>query len=422
MAVRPVHYLMVRNAMKRLLALLLLAPSMCWAQGVDVTVAPATTFPNIDGTELQVHLEPSQIFWDDFTNTGGVLDTTNRWNAVTTGSGGTATATSGAYQLNSNTTAGGFAYITSQPSFPGVNPGYISIQHQINIESPVLTNSYRFWGVGTIPATPTAAAPLTDAVGFAIGTNGHLFATSWAGGTNVFNLDLSVPNQGQYLAPTAGQKFDAGIHRYQISFRGDFIQWYVDGTLIARVPNGSAGPNTNTLPVAFLSVNNTTPPTANPTLVDNLVVIGDSGRNSAAVKDGTFGWRKLTVTPSGTLLPAAPSTPVNGVFSGNTNAGAGTATLTGVAGKSTYICGWSVDSNGATAAGDVTMTVGVLTGTVTQSFLLSLQAVATTIDTYKTQVYSPCLQSNAVAGNIVVTVPQSAGNTSTLINAWGYTQ
>lgn len=114
------------------------------------------------------------------------------------------------------------------------------------------------------------------------------------------------------------------------------------------------------------------------------------------------------------------STPTLAPATGNTSGGSLSAILAPPAGQFVYICGWSVDSTGATAAADVTITVGTLIGGNTMSYLLSLPAVAATVDASKTQTYSPCLRGNTTGGTISVTVPTSAGNTSTTINAWGY--
>ena len=110
----------------------------------------------------------------------------------------------------------------------------------------------------------------------------------------------------------------------------------------------------------------------------------------------------------------------------NTSAGAATATLLGIAGQWTYICGWTVQSNGATAAQFGNITVGTVQGpggtvqTLTYAQSLSTVLAAGTQLITNSDKYWTCLRSSALGGNIVVTVPAAAGNTQTTINAYGF--
>lgn len=93
------------------------------------------------------------------------------------------------------------------------------------------------------------------------------------------------------------------------------------------------------------------------------------------------------------------------------------ATLTGAAGKWTYVCGFTITSASTTSAAAVTAT---LTGTVTATmsfiytFVSSGQGVLGVA-------FPGCISSSAVNTSIAINVP--AGGTGTVVaaNIWGYT-
>jgi len=133
---------------------------------------------------------------------------------------------------------------------------------------------------------------------------------------------------------------------------------------------------------------------------------------------------QMCVNGSGTAVACqSPTgqTQVLGAFSGADTASAA-ATLAGTAGKTTFICGFSVSGLGSTAGGAVSVTVATLTGATTLTYSYVFAAGAAVANTPIQFPYSPCLPANAVNTAITVTVPGQAGNTATQINAWGYQQ
>lgn len=446
------------------------------AQGVDSVTTTPSVFPSVDGGQQFSRLEPTQIFWDDFGT--GTLDATNRWAAPTTGGGGNATAATnavGATVLGSGNQASGWSILQSQPSFAGRNPGYVTGQWQVNVEFPILANAYRFWGFYTAPGSPTTSAPLTNAVGFAIDTAGKLRAQTWASGAININVDLSTQQSGPQLCNCVPQPTDAAVHKYQITFRGDNILWWIDGRLVAKVLTGAGGPDVNTLPTGALAIAGATPPTSTAVVQLNQVTIGDTSRNNIRVCDGTFSWRCATVSASGALssstsltgstsnasdgvatsstnvpivsynylwdstVPGWSRLPgtvangawtvatsqypknVNGLAAATTNSatgttGAVTATLAGVASKTTFICGFSITSD-ATAALAGTATIGGVTGG-TMSFIQNVGSATSAGEL--TKAFSPCIPASAV--NTAITVNSVAAGTggNTAVNAWGY--
>ena len=314
-----------------------------------------TSFPLANGYEMSVAMEPNQIFWEDWGT--GSLDTVNKWNAANL-STGTSTTTVGSEVLASTTTTSAWAFLQSQFQFPGRNPGYNFAQLQIQVESsPVVTNAYRFWGFATIPGTPTAALPLTNAVGFEIGITGKMFAVTFASGTRNAIQDLSSTGNNT-------QPLDGATHKYEIFFRGDNILWYIDAVLVAKTITGANGPDVNTLNLSFLTVANTVAPSATANVTIAQASVGDTSRNAQRIVDGTYNWRSAMVTPQGQQVVGnlTPGIPITNSATGTT--AAITATLAGVANKTTYLTGLQVTGSGGTAAGASTVTV---TGTISGS-------------------------------------------------------
>lgn len=123
-------------------------------------------------------------------------------------------------------------------------------------------------------------------------------------------------------------------------------------------------------------------------------------------------------TAAGTALAISPvpgATQVVGAGTGTT--AATTATLAGAAGKTTFICGFTITA-GATAAANGAATVATLIGAVTFTYN---QAVGTATAPVKTtETFSPCVPANAT--NTAITVTSAAAGTAgvTDVNAWGF--
>lgn len=106
--------------------------------------------------------------------------------------------------------------------------------------------------------------------------------------------------------------------------------------------------------------------------------------------------------------------------SGNVANANAVATLAAVAGKTTYICGYSYSSSGSTAAAVVSPTVaGTITGTLTSTY--ATVAGVTLGNPQIVFTFNPCIAASAVNTSIVVTLPAlGAGNTNANANAWGF--
>jgi hypothetical protein len=239
------------------------------------------------GGQLRVALDATQLFIDTF---DAGLDTVNRWNTpLTGGTGIAATSTVGATVLDGGTTNGSFSVLESRPSFIPDEPGWDLVQMRLNIEFPVVTTAHRFWGLGTTPGSPTTAAPLTNAVGWEIRTDGILYAVTFASGSRNFSASLSS------VQPT-----DSSAHKYYLYVRGDLCFWAIDSldNVVASFTTGASGPDVNTLPmkVQVASAGGT-----HATIQLNGCSVGDTARNNNTLSDPVYPWRQATVSSAGAL-------------------------------------------------------------------------------------------------------------------------
>lgn len=128
---------------------------------------------------------------------------------------------------------------------------------------------------------------------------------------------------------------------------------------------------------------------------------------------------------TGTIIANGPTTgggfpsgavPITATGIGTT--AATSATLTAVAAKTTYICGFTITAD-ATSAIAAAATV---TGTISGSLNYIQNVGAATAAGILTQTFYPCIPASAVNTNIVITSAAAglAGNTN--VNAWGFNQ
>lgn len=114
-------------------------------------------------------------------------------------------------------------------------------------------------------------------------------------------------------------------------------------------------------------------------------------------------------------FPEGPSVnPLTASSTGTT--GSITVTLTGAAGKFTYLCGFTITSGGTSAAtlGDATITGVPTTMHFTYVFVSSGQGLLGVA-------FPGCITSSAVNTNIVLTIPAGGAGTTVSGSMWGYT-
>jgi len=236
---------------------------------------------------LRVSHEPTALFTDSFDGT--VLDTTNRWNTPSTVGSGTVTVNNGSLLLSTGTTASNAATLKSQPSFVFNGLGYSVFGNTVKLEAATpYSNVYRFWGEGTQPTSFTYSAPVQDGVGFETLGNGTFNAVVYAGGTKIFSSSLTP-------------KTDGAFHRYGVFVRSDAVFWYVDAEDVPVAVANYMTPNYQTLPLLFEEINNTTAPSTAPVFTVGATALSDSTSSNAQISDGTYPWRKATVSSVGAL-------------------------------------------------------------------------------------------------------------------------
>lgn len=247
---------------------------------------------------IRVTDEPKQIFYDPF---DAALDTTNLWTTPTVAAPGVIAAVSaGVMTMGAGATASGWSKLTSQSTFKLSVPAWLGYSFAIAIPdlAAINANTTRFWGAGSIPATPTVGVPITDGVGFEL-SSGKMYAVVYAGGTRTQIQDMSAAT-GNATAPT-----DTAYHRYIVIVRTDKTYWYVDGlgsTNLAATSNFQS-PQVQTLGQSFVAVGSATNAAA-----ANIQCAGsavwDTGKNATQIADGAFPWRKQTVKAASTAAAA----------------------------------------------------------------------------------------------------------------------
>lgn len=247
--------------------------------------------------------EPHQLFYDPF---DASPDTTNLWTPANAGGGVAAAVTAGVLTLGTGTSTAGYSRILSIPTFKPTVPAWVGYSFAISMAdlAAPTAQTYRFWGAGTTPGSPTVAAPLTDAIGFELSTAGKMFAVVYAAGSRTAIQDLSAAT-GNSTQPT-----DTASHRYGVYYRTDKSYFFIDTLDNVVATTSFQSPAVQTLPVTLLAVAGTTPGASGVISCTGLAV-WDTGQNSHQISDGTFPFRKAVVSSTGALsvrpVPAATS-------------------------------------------------------------------------------------------------------------------
>lgn len=148
---------------------------------------------------------------------------------------------------------------------------------------------------------------------------------------------------------------------------------------------------------------------------DNVVVVPSCG-SAALTNTGNSFLGYLTVDTTGRLCTNGAAVPnsITGNAAGTTGAVVGT--LAGVAGKTTYICGFNVSAIGGTAA------VGPITiaGLIGSSMVFQLTSSATGASI--SQTFSPCIPASAANTGITITTTADGSASAVNVGSWGFQQ
>jgi len=136
-----------------------------------------------------------------------------------------------------------------------------------------------------------------------------------------------------------------------------------------------------------------------------------SGTRSRVAPDGSLPWAPF---PFG-------ATPVNST-SGNVANAQAQASIAAVAGKTSYLSGFSMSALGATAGSTVTLTIAGLAGGSRTLLVIVPAGVTTPVNPFPLiEKFDPPLAASAPNTAITVTLPAlGAGNTNAMVNAEGF--
>lgn len=302
---------------------------------------------------LAVFPDPSDLFTDTYE--GSSLDTT-RWQTAKT-STGTVTVASGRKVITPSTTANAYAGVSSNPTFAPRGVSFSVYAETMVVPVAWPNHLYGFWGIGTIQGSPTAAAPLVNAFGFAMDQNlGGLFFDVWSNGVRTVHSPI-LNAAGQSLYPTTGVE-----QAWAIFYRVDtfiVIMGNVGYTIPAAIPQVFQNPIIQALPITQFCINDATGASTSITLSTGTTVMGDYGKNAQQISDGTYPWQKQAVGSRGdaivSLMDGNKTT-----YSCSTTGAAGvvgdTLTITGSATKTVRVTRISL-SGVATALADIDVTL-----------------------------------------------------------------
>ena len=378
---------------------------------VITTVSGWATSSQIYGTVFPAGFtrtsdEPTQLFYDPFD--GVTVDANNWQNSVASGGGVVTAVTGGNMTIGTGTSTGGYAYIQSVNYFRLPIPGWMGLSQAIMTEAAPIANTYRFWGQGTVPGTPTASSKssqgtsLVNGVGWELGTDGKLLAVVWANGVRTIIQDFSSTG-------TNKQPLDGLPHRYICYIRTDKIFWYIDGLDIPVATSNFVSPMTQTLPNLFLAVAGTSP--GQSAVITCLGIANwDTAKNGYAISDGTYGWRKSKLDPSGSLyvttsgsIPVIAAVPLQIWSAGTIGVSGSLSTTPGITQTAQNVS----SSAGLRVWNDVA--VGV-TGSVSV-YTSGIQAVSGVLNAVPIEVFDA--QTNGVTGsvNVYTSGPQAVSGT-----------
>ena len=239
---------------------------------------------------LRTTLEPSSLFTEPF----DTLDTTNRW--TTKLATGTAAVSAGVLAISSSTTASAYGGLSTQPTFTSNGLNFVALGCTLIIPTWTQANTKRFWGWGSVPATPTTAIPVTNGCGFEIDDAGNFFAVVYESTVQTRSVNINA-----YKVPD-GQPFYTAIAR-----RADRIDFYVNDTLTPAATILIPTLDVATLPAYLIAVNGAVAPAAAATMNITAFGIADTGQNAQSIKDPTNPFWQATVTKPSTAVAAANS-------------------------------------------------------------------------------------------------------------------
>ncbi len=220
--------------------------------------------------QLRVRAESTSLFTEEFDS----LDLTNRWTQRS--SGGSASAAQGTLVLSGSATANAWGGIQSQPTFQAIGLNFLEFGGVFMFPNIAIANTKRFFGMGTIPSTPTLTTPITDGFGFELDGNGLLWAV-------IYESGVRSPRS---VNITTAAGLTSGVPLpFILGRRADTLLFYATNNQKPDAVIPLPGLDVTALPLAFLAVNGSPAPSSAPSFVCFGVGIGDTGCNAGSIKD-----------------------------------------------------------------------------------------------------------------------------------------
>jgi len=240
----------------------------------------ATIQPN---ARVRVANETSELFSDGF---DGPTLSSIRWSGLF----GSVSISAGNLVFATATGASTYGMVTSNPVFIAAGINSLLFKAAVQFEASVVTNTHRFWGLGTPTLSPSATAPMVNAIGFEIDTTGALNAVVYSGGSRTATALTAVT--------------DGNFHTYRIIFSKEKISYYVDTYDVPGAVIDYTLPVISTLPVHLHCINNSTPPSPAPTFNIISVALADTGPNEISISDANNPFLGTSVSATGSLQVA----------------------------------------------------------------------------------------------------------------------
>jgi hypothetical protein len=186
--------------------------------------------------------------------------------------------------------------LSTQPTFAPNGLNFVALGCTLIIPTWTQANTKRFWGWGSVPATPTTAIPVTNGAGFEIDDAGNFLAVVYE--TNVRTQAININ----------AKKVADGFPFYTaIARRADRIDYYVNDTLTPAATILIPTLDVSTLPAYMIAVNAASAPAAAATMQVTAFGIADTGQNAQSIKDPTNPFWAAAVTKPSTAVAAAQS-------------------------------------------------------------------------------------------------------------------
>lgn len=231
--------------------------------------------------ELMAAMDPTGLFFDAFET----FDTSVVW--TTYGTAPTLTAGAGVLVTGATSAPAALSAMRSQASFSLAAVMFLQTTFIVQVETGPLPGVKRWWGLANLPASPTIGTPIQSGVVFELNeADGALYGVVYSGGVRTQSIPLTRPTDGAF-------------HRYSLYHRTSRCYFTVDGVTVGSIafPNpASAG-----MGISVGTVVGPNTASATPVLNVSQTSVGDTGRNSLQLSDGTYAWRKAQVGRSGGL-------------------------------------------------------------------------------------------------------------------------